>query len=60
ESYLEVVKLDKQLKYANQKGIPYVVILGPDEIKKNEVTLKNMETGDQEKIPQSKLSDYFK
>jgi histidyl-tRNA synthetase len=40
--------LDKQLKYANKKGIPYVVIIGPDEIKKNKVTLKNMKTGKQE------------
>lgn len=35
-------KLDKQLKYANKKGIPYVVILGPDELKTNKVTLKDM------------------
>lgn len=35
-------KLDKQLKYANQKSIPYVVIIGPDEIKKEQVTLKNL------------------
>jgi histidyl-tRNA synthetase len=42
-------KIDKQLKYADKKGIPYVIILGPEEIKKGEVTLKNMKTGAQEK-----------
>lgn len=40
-------KLPKQLKYANKKNIPYVVILGPDEIKADKVTLKNMRTGEQ-------------
>ena len=60
ESYLEVVKLDKQLKYANQKGIPFVLILGPEETEGKTVTIKNMETGKQETIPQTKLLDYFK
>lgn len=35
-------RLDKQLKYANQKGIPYVIIIGPDEAKSDKVTLKNL------------------
>lgn len=35
-------KLDKQLKYADRKGIPYVVIIGPEEIKKKQVTIKDM------------------
>ena len=41
-------KLDKQLKYASKKGIPYVAILGPEEIEKNVVTLKNMQSGEQQ------------
>jgi len=36
-------RLDKQLKYADQKGIPFAVIVGPDEAEKNLVTLKNLE-----------------
>lgn len=40
-------KLDKQLKYASQKGIPYVAIIGPEENAKNEVKIKNMSTGEQ-------------
>lgn len=35
-------KLDKQLKYADRKGIPYVVILGPEEVKKGIIKVKNM------------------
>lgn len=37
------IKLDKQLKYADQKGIPYVVILGPEEVEKSQVTLKDLQ-----------------
>lgn len=35
-------RLDKQLKYADQKGIPFCLIIGPDEAKNNQVTLKNL------------------
>lgn len=41
-------KLDKQLKYADQKNIPYIIILGPDELKNNTITLKNLKTREQE------------
>jgi len=40
--YLDQAKLEKQLKYADKKNIPYVVVLGPDEIAKGVVQLKNM------------------
>ncbi|MCX6794237.1 MAG: histidine--tRNA ligase [Candidatus Gottesmanbacteria bacterium] len=43
-------KLEKQLKYADKKGIPYVVIAGPDEVKRNVVKLKNMQTKEQEEL----------
>jgi len=48
-------KLDKQLKYADKKNIPYVIIIGPDEVGKNIVTIKNLErktqkTGDIKEI----------
>lgn len=43
-------KLDKQLKYADQKGIPFVVILGPDEAESGVVTLKDLNNKVQEKI----------
>jgi len=45
------VKLDKQLKYASDKGIPYVTIIGPEEAEKGLVTLKNMTSGEQKQMP---------
>ena len=43
EIYLDPeARLDKQLKYADAKGIPYAVIIGPDEAEKNLVTLKDL------------------
>jgi histidyl-tRNA synthetase len=48
--YPDVVKLEKQLKYADQKGIPYVVIIGPDEAAGNNVLLKNLDEKTQEVI----------
>lgn len=51
ELYLDSnAKMEKQLKYADQKGIPYVVVIGPDEAQKEIVTLKNMKTGDQAQV----------
>jgi len=55
EMYPEVAKLDKQLKYASQKGIPFVVIMGPEEVKSNQVTLKDMKLGIQEKVSSQDL-----
>ena len=43
-------KIGKQMTFANNKGIPFVVMAGEDEIKDNVFTLKNMETGEQEKL----------
>lgn len=49
-------KLDKQLKYADQKGIPYAAIIGPDEAEKNEVTLKSLKSQTQQKISLDELA----
>lgn len=49
-------KLDKQLKYADQKEIPYVVILGPNEVQENKVTLKNLKDKTQETISLDELA----
>ncbi|MEK7550345.1 MAG: histidine--tRNA ligase [Patescibacteria group bacterium] len=40
-------KLEKQLKYADKKGIPYVIILGPEELKNKKIQLKNLKTNGQ-------------
>lgn len=52
--------LHKQLKYADQKSIPYVLLLGENEAKDKTVTVKNMANGNQETIDQTKLLDYLK
>tara|TARA_B100000676_G_scaffold23217_1_gene20546 strand:+ start:581 stop:1927 length:1347 start_codon:yes stop_codon:yes gene_type:complete len=43
-------KLKKQLQYANNNDIPYVIIIGEDEVTSKLFTLKDMETGNQEKL----------
>ena len=43
-------KVKKSLEYANKEKIPYVVIIGDEEIKEGKVILKNMKTGEQRKI----------
>ena len=48
--YPDNPKLKKQLQYANNNSIPYVVIIGEDEVKSNLFTLKNMVSGKQEKL----------
>lgn len=50
------VKLEKQLKYASKKGIPFVVVLGPEEVANNTVNLKNMSAKSQITLPQSDLA----
>ena len=49
------VKLDKQLKYADKKGIPFAVIVGPDEVKNNQLVIKNLKENKQEKVDQNEF-----
>ena len=44
------VTLKRQLKAANKRGVPYVAILGPDEMSAGRVTLRDMDSGEQETI----------
>ena len=50
ELYPAGAKLKKQLDYANNKNIPYTIIIGSDEIESGLLTIKNMQTGVQEKV----------
>ena len=50
-------QLDKQLKYANTKKIPYVIIIGPEEVTKNVIKLKNMQTREEKEITLDHLTD---
>lgn len=60
EIYLDPhAKLEKQLKYADNKGIPYVVIIGPEEAQSGQVVLKNLAERSQEKITLETLVSKF-
>jgi histidyl-tRNA synthetase len=55
EIYPDSAKMKKQMSYANAKQIPYVVLAGDNEIAAQKVTLKNMETGDQQLVTTEEL-----
>ncbi|MBC8320021.1 MAG: histidine--tRNA ligase [Bacteroidetes bacterium] len=50
ELYPDHAKMKKQMKYADQKSIPNVVLIGEEEMKSEMYTLKNMITGEQQKV----------
>ncbi|MBD99680.1 MAG: histidine--tRNA ligase [Verrucomicrobia bacterium] len=50
ELFPETAKLKKQLKYADQKNIPYVVMVGEEEMSSGLLSFKEMQTGKQEKL----------
>ena len=52
--------MKKQMAYANANAIPYVALAGDDEIQKGVVTLKNMETGEQEQVTPEQLIEIVK
>ncbi len=49
EIYFDNKKIKTKFKYADKLKIPYVIVIGEDEIKTGTLTLRNMETGEQEK-----------
>ena len=51
EIYPDAVKFDKQMKYANKRGVSYVLLAGDEEREKQLVSLKNFVTGVQEMVP---------
>lgn len=60
EIYPDPVKFDKQMKYANKRHIPFIVIIGESELKENRISVKNMQTGVQEKMAPEDLVAYLK
>ena len=51
EIYLNNKKLKAKFKYADKIEIPYVIVIGEDEINKQIVKLKDMKTGEEKEIP---------
>ncbi len=50
EIYPDQAKMKKQMTYANNKNIPFVVLVGADEMQSGKLTVKNMQSGEQEKL----------
>jgi len=55
EIYPDAVKMKKQMQYANQKQVPFVALVGENEMKEGKLTLKNMETGQQQLLTPEEL-----
>ena len=55
ELYPTLDKMKKQMNYANNKGVQFVVLVGEDEIKSGSLTVKDMITGEQSKLSISEL-----
>ncbi len=59
EIYPDNGKMKKQMEYANRRGIPYVVIIGSEEMAQGAATVKDMRQGRQETVAFDLLADYF-
>ena len=55
EIYPDSAKMKKQMSYANDKNIPFVAIVGENEMNENKLTLKNMTTGEQSLVTPEEL-----
>lgn len=55
ELYPAGAKIKKQMEYANNKNIPYTIVIGSDEMQSGLLSIKNMESGLQEKLSQKEI-----
>ena len=60
ELYPDQAKMKKQMNFANMEGIPFVALVGENEIKEGRVTLKNMEKGTQQSVTFEAMKDLLK
>lgn len=60
ELYPDSSKMKKQMQYANERCIPFVAIVGGDEIAQNKVMVKNMTTGEQSLVEKDSISQLLK
>ena len=57
--YTEFAKLKKKFKYADQTKVPYVIVLGEEEVKTRKYSLKDMRSGEQEEVTFDELVEKF-
>ena len=60
EVYPDSAKMKKQMEYANRRQIPYVVIIGSNELSEGKATVKNMTTGEQNLVAFEEISNLIK
>jgi histidyl-tRNA synthetase len=60
EIYPDAAKMKKQMDYANRREIPFVVIIGEDELAKGVATVKNMHSGEQRQVEYGRLVEAVK
>lgn len=58
--YIEPGRIGKKFGYADKQHVPYVIIIGEDEIKNNYYTIRDMKTGKQEKLTMEEVIHYLK
>lgn len=59
EVYPNAVKMQKQFKYADNRKVKYVAIIGEDELNKGIIQLKNMESGVQKELTELEMMAFF-
>jgi len=60
EIFYENAKMEKQFKYASKKNIPFVAIIGSNELQQRTCVIRNLIKGEQEIIPVENILSYFK
>ena len=58
--YPAEAKIQKQFKYANNRNIPYVILLGKDEMEQNTIVVKNMAEGSQKVLRLGRIGPIYK
>ena len=59
EIYPDSAKMKKQMEFANRRAIPYVAIIGSNELEQGVVTLKNMNTGEQSTVAIAEIASHI-
>ena len=59
EMYPDAGRMKKQMDWANRRGIPFVVIIGEDELASGISTLKDMSSGEQQQVEFERLAEVF-
>ncbi len=60
EVYPSDAKMKKQMKYADDKGVRFVALIGENELASGQLQVKNMQTGEQQQLSEAELIAFFK